>query len=230
MKKLHTRLLETKDKQEKADLRQLIMEKVEKIEKLLHKNKLKQDDKVEISQKGKQDLKNQFLALPENGDEVELTDTLINKMENDEIILVDHKEVTEQDLADEVLENKKSTDEKEKSEESSEESSESSSSEESAMVNDKFDDIGLLQDPVDETTKPSEIESHKKDKMIVGRSRSANVEEKSNEKIIDQRNDIVADYLETAGANEIILDPVSSKAQYIYLGSKLLAFLTVVIK
>ena len=213
MKKLHTRLLETKDKQEKADLRQLIMEKVEKIEKLLHKNKLKQDD----SQKGERALKNQFLALPENGDEIELTDNLINKMENDEIILVDHKEVTEQDLADEVLENKKSTDEKEKSEESSEESSESSSSEESAMVNDKFDDIGLLQDPVDETTKPSsEIKSNKKDKMIVGRSRSANVEEKSNEKIIDQRNDIVADYLETAGANEIILDPVSSKAQYIY--------------
>ena len=214
MKKLHTRLLETKDKQEKADLRQLIMEKVEKIEKLLHKNKLKHDDKVEISQKGDRALKNQFLALPENGDEVELTDTLINKMENDEIILVDHKEVTEQDLADEVfLENKKSTDKKEKSEESSEESSESSS-EESGMVNDKFDDVGLLQDPVDETT-PSEIKSHKKDKMIVGRSRSANVEEKSNEKIIDQRNDIVADYLESAGANEIVL-PVSSKAYYIY--------------
>ena len=212
MKKLHNRLLETKDKQEKADLRQLIMEKVEKIEKLLHKNKLKQDD----SQKGERALKNQFLALPENGDEIELTDNLINKMENDEIILVDHKEVTEQDLADEVLENKKSTDEKEKSEESSEESSESSSSEESAMVNDKFDDIGLLQDPVDETTKPSsEIKSNKKDKMIVGRSRSANVEEKSNEKIIDQRNDIVADYLDSAGANEIVL-PVSSKAHYIY--------------
>ena len=51
MKKLHTRLLETKDKQEKADLRQLIMEKVEKIEKLLHKNKQKQGDKEEISQK-----------------------------------------------------------------------------------------------------------------------------------------------------------------------------------
>ena len=214
MKKLHTRLLETKDKQEKADLRQLIMEKVEKIEKLLHKNKQKQGDKEEISQKEEQALKKQFLALPENGDEIELTDTLINKMENDEIILVDHKEVTEQDLADEVLENKKSTDKKEKSEESSEESSESSSSEESEMVNDKFDDVGLLQDPVDET-KPSEIKSHKKDKMIVGRSRSANVEEKSNEKIIDQRNDIVADYLESAGANEIVL-PISSKVQYIY--------------
>ena len=217
LKKLHNRLLETKDKQEKADLRQLIMEKVEKIEKLLHKNKLKQDDKSEIGQKGEEALKKQFLALPENGDEIELTDSLINKMENDEIILVDHKEVTEQDLADEVLENKKSTDKKEKSEESSEESSESSSSEESGMVNDKFDNVGLLQDPVDETTKPSEIKSHKKDRMIVGRSRSANVEEKSNDKIIDQRNDIVADYLETAGANEIILDPVSSKAQYIYI-------------
>ena len=189
------------------------MEKVEKIEKLLHKNKLKNDDKVEIGQRA---LKNQFLALPENGDEIELTDTLINKMENDEIILVDHKEkeVTEQDLADEVLENKKSTDKKEKSEKSSEESSESSSSEESEMVNDKFDDVGLLQDPVDEA-KPSEIKSQKKDKMIVGRSRSANVEEKSNEKIIDQNNDIVADYLESAGANEIVL-PVSSKVQYIY--------------
>jgi len=211
LKKLHTRLLETKDKQEKADLRQLIMEKVEKIEKLLHKNKLKQGDKEEISQKGEEALKKQFLALPENGDEIELTDSLINKMENDEIILVDHKEVTEQDLADEVLENKKSTDKKEKSEESSEESSQSSSSEESGMVNDKFDDVGLLQDPVDETTKPSEIKSHKKDKMIVGRSRSANVEEKNDEKVISQSNDIVADYLETAGANEIILDPVSSK-------------------
>merc|ERR1712037_636466 len=197
--------------QEKDDLRQLIMEKVEKIEKLLHKNKLKQDDKSEISQKGEEALKKQFLALPENGDEIELTDSLINKMENDEIILVDHKEVTEQDLADEVLENKKSTDKKEKSEESSEESSQSSSSEESGMVNDKFDDVGLLQDPVDETTKPSEIKSHKKDKMIVGRSRSANVEEKNDEKVISQSNDIVADYLETAGANEIILDPVSSK-------------------
>ena len=112
MKKLHTRLLETKDKQEKADLRQLIMEKVEKIEKLLHKNKQKQGDKEEISQKEEQALKKQFLALPENGDEIELTDTLINKMENDEIILVDHKEVTEQDFVDEVLENKKSTDKK----------------------------------------------------------------------------------------------------------------------
>ena len=203
--------METKDKQEKADLRQLIMEKVEKIEKLLHKNKLKNDDEVEIGQRA---LKNQFLALPENGDEIELTDTLINKMENDEIILVDHKEVTEQDLADEVLENKKSTDKKEKSEESSEESSESSSSEESEMVNDKFDDVGLLQDPVDEA-KPSEIKSHKKDKMIVGRSRSAHVEEKINEKIIDQNNDIVADYLESAGANEIVL-PISSKVQYIH--------------
>ena len=193
------------------------MEKVEKIEKLLHKNKEMHGDKAEISQKGEQALKNQFLALPENGDEVELTDTLINKMQNDEIILVDHKEVTEQDLADEVLlENKKSTDKKEKSEESSEESSESSSSEESGMVNDKFDDVGLLQDPVDETKPPSEIKSHKKDKNIVGRSRSANVEEKINEKITDQSNDIVADYLDSAGANEIILDPVSSKAQYIY--------------
>ena len=193
------------------------MEKVEKIEKLLHKNKLKHDDKVEISQKGEQALKNQFLALPENGDEIELTGNLINKMENDEIILVDHKEVTEQDLADEVLlENKKSTDKKEKSEESSEESSESSSSEESGMVNDKFDDVGLLQDPVDETKPPSEIKSHKKDKNIVGRSRSANVEEKINEKVIDQSHDIVADYLDSAGAKEIILDPVSSKAQYIY--------------
>ena len=192
------------------------MEKVEKIEKLLHKNKLKQDDKSEISQKGEEALKKQFLALPENGDEIELTDNQINKMENDEIILVDHKEVTEQDLADEVfLENKKSTDKKEKSEESSEESSESSS-EESGMVNDKFDDVGLLQDPVDETKPPSEIKSHKKDKNIVGRSRSANVEEKNDEKVISQSNDIVADYLETAGANEIILDPVSSKAQYIY--------------
>merc|ERR1712037_1044746 len=207
LKKLHTRLLETKDKQEKADLRQLIMEKIEK---LLHKNKLKQGDKEEISQKGEEALKKQFLALPENGEEIELTDTLINKMENDEIILVDHKEVTERDMGDEVLENKKSTDKKEKSEESSEESSESSSSEESEVVNDKFDDVGLLQDPVDET-KPSETKSHKNDRMIVGRSRSANVEEKSNEKIIDQKHDIVADYLETAGANEIILDPVSSK-------------------
>ena len=193
------------------------MEKVEKIEKLLHKNKLKHGDKAEISQKEEQALEKQFLALPENGDEIELTDNPINKMENDEIILVDHKEVTEQDLADEVLlENKKSTDKKEKSEESSEESSESSSSEESGMVNDKFDDVGLLQDPVDETTPPSEIKSHKKDKNIVGRSRSANVEEKIDEKIIDQKNDIVADYLDSAGANEIILDPVSSKAQYIY--------------
>ena len=214
------------------------MEKVEKIEKLLHKNKNKEKDgdKVEISQKGERALKDQFLALPENGDEIELTDSLINKMENDEIILVDHKEVTEQDLADEVdlhkadevfLENKKSTDKKEKSEESSEESSESSSSEssESEMVNDKFDDVGLLQDPVDETTTPSEIKSHKKDKQIVGRSRSANVEEKINEKgelrrikekIIDQSNDIVSDYLDSAGAKEIILDPVSSKVQYIY--------------
>merc|ERR1712210_234218 len=78
LKKLHTRLLETKDKQEKADLRQLIMEKVEKIEKLLHKNKLKQGDKEEISQKGEEALKKQFLALPENGEEIELTDTLIN--------------------------------------------------------------------------------------------------------------------------------------------------------
>ena len=223
MKKLHNRLLETTDKQEKADLRQLIMEKVEKIEKLLHKKKEKHGDKDEISKDGERALKNQFDALPENGDDTELTDTLINKMENDEIILVDHKEVTEQELADEEIiriENKKSTDKKEKSEESSEESSESSSeeSEESELVNDKFDDVGLLQDPVDDLhkTKPSEIKSHTKDKKIVGRSRSANAEEKINEKIIDQSNDIVSDYLDNAGANEIILDPVSSKAQYIY--------------
>merc|ERR1712106_799145 len=56
LKKLHTRLLETKDKQEKVDLRQLIMEKVEKIEKLLHKNKEKQGDKAELS-KGERALK-----------------------------------------------------------------------------------------------------------------------------------------------------------------------------
>ena len=181
------------------------MEKVEKIEKLLHKNKQKQNEK---------DLKEQFLSLPENGeDKIELDDTLINKMENDEIILVDHQEVNKQELADEVSKGQRTL-KKEKSEESSEESSSESSSEESEMVNDKFDDVGLLQDPVEEA-KPTEKSSNKKDKNMVGRSRSDNVEEKDNEKIIDQSNDIVADYLDSAGAKEIILDPVSSKAQYI---------------
>jgi len=39
LKGLHNQLLETKDPEEKLELRQLIMEKVDKIERLLHKNK-----------------------------------------------------------------------------------------------------------------------------------------------------------------------------------------------
>jgi len=47
LKKLHNRLLETKNSQEKADLRKLIMEKVEKIERLLHKNKKPSENGIE---------------------------------------------------------------------------------------------------------------------------------------------------------------------------------------
>ena len=46
LKGLHQRLLETKDPQEKKDLRKLIMEKVEKIERLLHKNKPKEGENL----------------------------------------------------------------------------------------------------------------------------------------------------------------------------------------
>jgi len=228
LKKLHNRLLETKNSQEKADLRKLIMEKVEKIERLLHKNKKPSENGIEnlLTEDKSKTEKDESKKSSENSEH-----TLNFKVEIDKKtgeLLTNQKSSGETKTDDKSKGTETKTDDKSKASETkiedkskaSENKTEDKSEESKTATDDKSsEEMGNnreIGETIVQVHKPSKESIDDEIVEMPGLSASDFMTKDSKESSgkksgLRQTDNASADYLDTANAKEIILDPVSSK-------------------